>query len=100
MFYIPELSQDHSMDSVNQSKTPGLCNDSVTWRDPFVSREIATWPEALDICNGSFASFDYYDRAPNQTKTFLLRQLNGSSGWLYGLEGISRSMAIYVKLVK
>ena len=96
MLYIPELSQDHSVNSVNAtwSKDPGICNNSGIWKNPLVSRDTATWPEALDICNGSFASFDYYDGAPNNTKNDLLRHLNGSSGWLYGLEGISTGMVL------
>ena len=82
-------------DNAILSKASGFCTNSRIRRNLFVSRDRATWPEALDICNndGSVASFYYYDKAPNQTKNLLRRHLNGSSGWLYGLEGISKSMA-------
>ena len=97
-YCFAELSEDHNVgrDNATLSKASGFCNNSGLQSDPFVSRGRATWPEALDICSneGSMASFDYYDSASNQIKSLLLSQLNGSSGWLYGLEGISECMVI------
>ena len=65
-------------------------------RDLIVNRDNGTWLDALDICSnsdepGTMASFEYYNNSPNHIKNLLFRQLNGTSAWLYGLEGISSS---------
>ena len=69
--------------------------------DCFVARDTSTWIEGIKICQGatppmSMASYGYLNNntgtelTRTTTKDKILRELNGTSGWLYGLEGYKK----------